>query len=464
MLQIILFAGLGLFAMISEVLSIKKILPLITIGVLITNIALSVFFWDTSIFFSQDLSTMFVEDVFTKSFILLSSTIYLIWAIVFRNSFFDISTVVEKVILYSFAMVGGCMMLGFTHLVMLFLGIEILSIPIYILAGSNRKSLKSNEASYKYFLMGAFASCFLLLGITFVYGATGSFDLQEIASIYQTNSANLPSYYFVGILFVLFAMLFKISAVPFHFWTPDVYQGAPTPVTAFMSTVVKIFATATTFKLFDVLLNDVFHSYSTYLLVLVALTMLLGNILGAVQNNPKRILAYSSVGHTGFMLLAIYIGDDIGLKSLFYYGIAYSLSSILAFYVLSVLFDDGDQEFVVKDLYGLSERNTWLGFALTIPVLSMAGLPPLSGFFAKYFVFNAAYTNGDIAIVLVAIIASLIAVYYYLSFVIAIYGKKKAEGALDIQISFVDKGVIIALVILIMLVGVLPDFMTSYIH
>ena len=369
MLQIIILAGLGLLAMLSEVFNFKKIMPFITFFGVGTVIAITLFLWNQDAFWPNN---MLVEDIFNKSFVLISSTVFLLWILVFRNVFSDEVHVVEYLALTCFAMVGGYMMLSYSHLVMLFLGVEILSIPVYVLAGSNRKSLKSNEAAFKYFLMGAFASCFLLLGITFVYGATGTFDIFEIAKVAQSNPQNLPVFFFIGAVCMLIAMLFKISAAPFHFWTPDVYEGAPTPFTAFMSTLVKIFATAASFKLFIVIIGNAMVDKLMIVMAIVAISMLLGNILGAFQKNPKRILAYSSIGHAGFMLLTILIAGGLGFQALLYYSITYSIASLLAFYVLHLALPVNDTEVKLSDLNGLGKRNPWLGFGLTVAVLSMA--------------------------------------------------------------------------------------------
>jgi NADH-quinone oxidoreductase subunit N len=462
MLQIVILGGLGLLAMLSEVFNFKRIMPYVAVLGVMSAIVSSLVFWnEDSLYFNE----MYLEDTFSKSFVLLSSTVFLLWMLVFRTFFSDSKHSVEVITLTCFALVGGFMMLGFSHLVMLFLGIEILSIPVYVLAGFNKDSFKSNEASFKYFIMGAFASCILLLGIVFIYGATGTFDLNSIATKLSTLGVEgLPVFYYLGILLVLMSMLFKISAVPFHFWTPDVYQGALIAITGLMSTVVKIFAIAACFKLYNVLLGESLGTSNWIIFLIIALTLIIGNSIGAIQDNPKRVLAYSSIGHTGFMLLSIFVGGDLGCRSLLYYGVAYSLSSILAFYVLSFVYNDNQTEEPTFDiLKNLAKRNPLLGIGLTVSVLSMAGLPPFAGFFAKYFVISAAYDKGYYLLVVLAILTTLISVYYYLKFAIAIYGARDTSNSESIEISFVSKVVVLLMILFLVLVGVFPDYITSFI-
>lgn len=457
MLQIIIIAGIGILAMLSEVLGFRKIMTWLAgigIGAAIT----------TSIMqhgqFNNWFNHMISDDGLSQALILFTLIIFLLWLITFRSIFKDEKNTTDYLTLVSFAVVGGLMMVSFTNLAILFLGIEILSIPVYVLAGSSKKSLKSNEAAFKYFLMGAFASGILLFGITFIYGATGSFDTTAIHDYYANNATSNTAFFSLGILLLIFAMSFKVSAVPFHFWTPDVYEGSPTPITAFMATLVKAFAAAAMFRLFYLFFDGAANPHTLGLGVICALTMLLGNILGAVQDNAKRTLAYSSIGHAGFMVLAIFAGGKSGQDALIYYIIAYSLASLLALFILHKVIVKDDFYQSIGDFNGLYKRNPLMALGMIISLLSMAGIPPLSGFFAKYFIFNAAYQNGYYWLVVVAIIASLIGVYYYFKFIIAMF--RDVDGETNaIEINTMDNAIIIVLMALILGLGLMPDLIAA---
>jgi NADH-quinone oxidoreductase subunit N len=236
----------------------------------------------------------------------------------FRNEGSHIADIYALMI---FVLVGALVMTSYSSLVMLFIGIEILSIALYILVGSRRMNLSSNEASLKYFLMGAFASGFLLFGITLLYGVTGSFDLAAISD-YANGTENLPIIFNTGLILVLIGFAFKIGAVPFHFWTPDVYQGAPTLITAFMATVVKTAGIAAFYRLFDTCFSGIDGVWYNVLWVISIATILLGNISAIMQNEAKRMLAWSSVAHAGYLLLPVLALNELSSSSIFYYTAA----------------------------------------------------------------------------------------------------------------------------------------------
>jgi NADH-quinone oxidoreductase subunit N len=346
------------------------------------------------------------------------------------------------------------MLCSYTHLSMLFLGIEILSIPVYVLAGSNKASLYSNESAFKYFLLGSFASGFLLLGIAFVYGAIGSFNILQIASSALVHYGISQKLLIAGLLLILFAMAFKMSAVPFHFWAPDVYTGSPTVITAFMATVVKIGAIAGFLRLFGIVVTF-YKDYNVVLLLIAVLTIVVGNIIAATQSNVKRLLAYSSIGHAGFMILGIALfGSAIPFVT-WYYLLAYSLASIAAFWVLLIVSRHENSD----DIYAftaLAKRNPLLAVTMTIALLSMAGIPPLSGFFAKYFILTNVLLNGQTLIAVIAILASLIGVYYYFKLIIAMFGGSD-DLAPAIKISFATKASLVLISLLTILAGLVPD-------
>jgi NADH-quinone oxidoreductase subunit N len=326
-----------------------------------------------------------------------------------------------------FSMTGGLLMVSFTNMVMLFLGIEVLSIPLFVLAGSHKTSMRSNEAAFKYFLLGAFASAFLLFGIALLYGSTGHFDNAGIATFLGANK--LSGMALAGIIMMLGAMTFKVSAAPFHFWAPDVYTGSPTVITAFMATIVKTAAFAAFFRLFNTCFVGVEGIWVNILSIITLATLLLGNISAVMQVNAKRILAYSSISHAGYMLLAIVAiinGHSINNNALLFYTAAYSVASIISFTVFMNVSNSANSD-SLNAFNGLGKRSPFMAFAMMVAILSLAGIPPMAGFFAKLFLFFLSIQGGHIWLVVGAVIASLVGIYYYLRFIIAMYGKDGSD-------------------------------------
>ncbi len=338
-----------------------------------------------------------------------------------------------------FASVGLILMAGSPHLILIFLGIELLSIPLYILAGFARPNLRSEESGLKYFLLGAFASGFLLYGIALIYGATGSMNLREIGQILGreaqagggtvlqvAGTANLML--IAGLVMLLVGIGFKLSFVPFHQWVPDVYEGAPTPVTAFMMAGTKAGG-------FAVLLNLLFafgvlYTWWVNLIVVLALLTMIGGNIGAIrQQNVKRMLAYSSIAHAGYMLVGVAgLAGGLGLPALILYLAVYALMNLGAFAVLIALEEATDREIVeVEDFRGLGREHPVLGLLLGFFLLSLAGFPPTAGFFAKFFLFTGAVLGGQNWLVVAAVVLSVISVFYYARFIIAMF-MQPAEG------------------------------------
>jgi NADH-quinone oxidoreductase subunit N len=325
--------GLGLTALLAEVFNFRKILGVLVIIGLAAAIGVTVPEWGSSISY---FTNMVVFDDFALSFSVLIMFITILWFWMAQDYFNqDKEHFTDRASLILFTVAGGILMVSFNNMAILFLGIEVLSLSLYTLAGSRRDSLASNEAAFKYFLMGSFATGFLLLGIALVYGSTGSFDLKSIATTVMINSETLPDFFYAGVLLMMVGLAFKISAVPFHFWAPDVYSGSPTSVTAFMSTVVKIAAIAAFIKVFSVCFVAVESTWILILLTIITiLTLVVPNLIAAVQENVKRMLAYSSVGHVGYILLAFIAQPESSSSTIFYYLTAYSVASITSFAVL----------------------------------------------------------------------------------------------------------------------------------
>ena len=346
-------------------------------------------------------------------------------------------------------------MVSYANMAMLFIGLEVLSISLYILAGSKRRDIRSNEAAMKYFLMGSFASGILLFGITLVYGASGSFNLYEIA---KYAGGTVDPIFSVGVVLILIAMLFKISAVPFHFWAPDVYEGSPTLTTAMMSTMSKVAAMAAFYRLFSICFITNFGGFAWILSVVAVLTMIVGNLTALNQDSFKRMLAFSGIAHAGYMLLAIITLYNNSSNALFFYSVAYSAASIGAFAIGIAVMKSMKSE-KIEAFNGLGKRNPLLAFALTVFMLSMAGIPPLAGFFGKYYVFFEAIKAHHIGIVIVAVITSAISVYYYFKLILAMWTRDTEEGQFSADISYVS----IALICLAITValGILPSLIPS---
>lgn len=360
-----------------------------------------------------------------------------------------------------FALVGAVMMVTFGNLIMLFLGIETMSIALYVLAGSHKESITSNEATLKYFLMGSFMSGFLLFGIALIYGSTGSFSLKEIGEFVNTHPVGQNSLFKVGLFLLIIGMAFKIAIVPFHFWAPDVYEGTPTLMTAFMATVVKMASILALYRLFSASFTSVSSLWEPLLWGLTVLTILLGNFTGLNQPGLKRTLAYSSISHSGYLLLAVLAFSARSADTLLYYGIAYSLSTILAFGILIFIRNaKGTDEFSAFN--GLAKTNPAEALFLAIAMFSLTGIPPLAGFMAKYFLFTAAMEKGFVWLTLIALLGSMISVVYYFRPVINAYLKesepgRKPESSPAFRISLT------VITLLLLLSGFLPFLFTGLI-
>lgn len=323
------------------------------------------------------------------------------------------------------SLVGAMMMIGFEHMIILFIGVEILSVAMYVLTGSNKRNLRSNEAALKYFLMGAFATGFMLFGITLIYGATGTFDLTDIQG-YTSVTGPASSYLlYAGLLLLLIGMLFKVSAAPFHFWTPDVYEGAPTIFTTFMSTIVKTAGFAAIFRLLSHSFTGVYSFWWIVVAAIAVLTLLVGNIGASGQNSFKRMLAYSGISHAGYLLIAVTSLSGPSENAIIFYSLAYSLSTICAFGVLMLVSKEKTIEGQPDERYeafnGLAKSNPFLAFVLTVSMLSLAGIPLTAGFWGKFFVFTSAAERGIIWITVVAVLMSTVGIYYYFRVIIAAY-------------------------------------------
>ncbi len=361
----------------------------------------------------------------------------------------------EYLALIAFCTFGMMVMASAGDLVMIFLGVETLSIALYILAGFQRTNEFSLEAALKYFLLGAFASGFLLYGMAYLYGSTGSTNLLKIITFLKA-SGDLSNYFLIGIAFLLIGLSFKIALVPFHMWTPDVYQGAPTPIAAFMSTGVKAAGFAVMLRIFFYTSSAYFMEWQTILWVLAVLTMTIGNIIALSQGNIKRMLAYSSIAHAGYMLVAFVAGTNEAVSSILYYLMTYTFMNIGAFGVVCFLEHKKKNLHAIKDYSGIGFKRPLLAAAMTIFMFSLAGIPPFAGFFAKFYAFRAAVDAGFIWLPVIGVLNSVVSVYYYLRVVMNMYMK---EPVVDFSI-FTNKlsvGTALALSVLgVLILGLIP--------
>ena len=338
------------------------------------------------------------------------------------------------------SVLGMVVMAASNDLITIFLGLELMSLSLYVMVGFRRNLLESNEAALKYFLLGAFASAFLLYGIALLYGATGTTNLQRIGDFLGDTPIGRQPLVLAGSLLVFTGFLFKVAAVPFHMWTPDAYQGAPTSVTGFMSAGAKAAGFAALLRILMRALPSLLHDWQPLLAVVAMLTMTVGNVTALLQNNVKRMLAYSSIAHAGYILVALAAGNRDGSAAAAFYLAAYSFMNLGAFALLTMMGRGSDEPVLVSDLAGLGFRQPLAGLALTLFMVSLGGIPPTAGFMGKVLVFGsgldawshlaAAHDPGArvmLAAVIVGVLNSVISVFYYLRITVALY-MREPEG------------------------------------
>ena len=365
----------------------------------------------------------------------------------------------EYFALIFFVLCGVALVSSYKSLLMLFLGIEIMSIPLYILTGSDKLNLKSNEASLKYFLMGAFSTGIMLMGITFLYGGNnnGSFNIDSI----QLGSGPLPVMIAAGLVLLIVSMSFKVSAAPFHFWTPDVYDGAPTVFTSFMATIVKVAGFIAFIRLFQNSLGLMQAQWQTLIVIITAATLIIGNLTAVFQQSVKRMLAYSSIAQAGFMLFALFALNNTAKEGLLLYSVAYSLASIGLFAILVRMND-----YTIAGFNGLGRTHPVLAFTATIFLLSLTGIPLTAGFNAKLYMLLAALKNGHhLWLVILAVICAALSAYYYFKVIQAMYFKEPAadnDHQMDAPPSF--KWLLIFTAAIIILLGILPGLAIDWLY
>jgi len=362
----------------------------------------------------------------------------------------------EYYALMLFATAGMMLMATATDLLVIFLALEVMSLAVYVLTGIRRDSPASTEAAFKYFLLGAFSSAFFLYGIAFTYGLAGTTRLDKIGHFMaaQAMSPTLMQMLALGLLIVGFA--FKVAAVPFHMWTPDAYEGAPPAVTAFMSTGVKAAAFAAFVRVFLSAFEPMRGNWSDVVWVLAAATMIVGTVAGVTQSSVKRMLAYSSIGHGGYLLVALVSGNEFGKGAVLFYLLTYAITNIGAFGVIALLDSADRPNDQVKDYAGLWNDHPVLAALMTIFLLSLGGFPPMAGFIAKWYVFSAAVRAGYTGLAIIGVLTSVISVFFYLRIVVQMYMTPSDVPAQFPAVPKVAAAALVVSAILIFYLGILP--------
>jgi NADH-quinone oxidoreductase subunit N len=461
MSTIITAAILGVILMMASVF-LKGVSSKRTLGIIASILLLAVSIYDyyiaapgTTYYFNNMIAT----SAYTSKLNILISFCVMLYFFLFNKK-------ITKVGLYDgeyfslilFALSGLFLITSYTNLLILFLGIEIMSIPQYVLAGSDKRSLKSNEASLKYFLMGAFSTGFLLMGITLLYGASGTFDITKMNLAALAGQSSIIA--LLGIFFMIIALGFKASAAPFHIWTPDVYDGTPTAFTPFMASIAKVGVFAAFIQLFQTAFAGSAPTWKLALMVVVALTLLVGNITAVYQQSVKRMLAYSSIAQAGFLLFALFAQPAMAQKSILLYGTAYMLATMGIFAVLIRL-----KDYTYDGFNGLAKSNPTLAFTTAICLFSLAGIPLTGGFFGKYYMLTSAMQNGmPLWLLIFAVLMAAVSVYYYFRVIMAMYFKPNnaPHSLLNTKEDASFNAMLVINAVAIIVLGILPGVATIF--
>ena len=453
---IIITTALGLLAMILDMLNLRKIVAklstVVLLGLAVYNITA---YWNINQGFYDDM--IYINNVSVAfSSLLLVATGLLVFL---SDQFFESESekITDYVSLMIFTLSGALLMVSFGNLITLFVGLEILSISLYVLAASNRKSIASTEAGLKYFLMGAFMSGFMLLGITLIYGLTGSFDIHQLQELISGKEETI--FLIAGVLLLLFTLLFKASIAPFHFWAPDVYTGAPSLITALLITVSKVAAFGAIYRL---LANTLFKTSAVIepiLVFIIIITFLIANFAGLKQTSTKRILAFSGISHAGFLLLAILATEFTSAGNLFYYAVGYVVANIAAFTVIIYVSHTKGNDHV-NSFRGMLYARPGLSITMIIALISMAGIPPTAGFVGKYLVLLDTIRDQYTYVAILAIITSIISVYYYFKIIMAMSMRSdETHQFTAVPVSYSIVAWIGAIAVLI--IGLAPKYFTG---
>jgi NADH-quinone oxidoreductase subunit N len=363
----------------------------------------------------------------------------------------------EYYALLLFALAGMMLMATATDLLVIFLALEVLSLAVYVLTGIRRNSVTGTEGAFKYFLLGAFSSAFFLYGIAFVYGVTGSTRLDRIGSLIAAQAMSPTPLHLLAIGLLLVGFAFKVSAVPFHMWTPDAYEAAPPAVTGFMSTGVKAAAFAAFVRVFLSAFGPLAAGWSVIIWWVAVATMIVGTVIGLVQSSVKRMLAYSSIAHGGYVLVALISANDVGKSALLFYLLVYAITNLGAFGIISVLESRDRSNDRVSDYAGLWSEHPVLALLMTIFLLSLGGFPPFGGFIAKWYVFSAAVKAGYGGLAVIGVLTSVISVFFYLRVIVMMYMTPSDQRMSVPPVPRIAGTAIVTSAALLVYLGVLPS-------
>jgi len=391
--------------------------------------------------------------VFCKMLIYIATAIAMVISIDYMK---DEANIGEYYVLMLFAMLGMMLMASATNFIIMYLGMELMALSVYVLVAYQREVLRANEAALKYFILGALSSALLLYGITFLYGVTGSFDFVEVGTALASADSNARSAVMLGLVFLLAGLGFKISLAPFHMWTPDAYEGAPTPITAFMSVAPKVAGFAIIIRVMVDALPAVQLEYTTILTAMAILTMAVGNLAAIAQRNIKRMLAYSTVGHVGFVILGVIAGNADGYAGILVYLSIYLVMTMGVFTIIIMMRREGIQGELLDDFAGLSKVRPGYALAMAIFLFSLGGIPFLGGFWAKYAVFIAAVEAGHLYLVLYALLFSAVGAFYYIRVVKYIYFDDE-RVAFNLVESRAMQATVVVMALAVVALGIYPD-------
>jgi NADH-quinone oxidoreductase subunit N len=364
--------------------------------------------------------------------------------------------------LFLFAVVGMMLFPVSNDLLTLFVALEVFSLPLYLLAGlSRRRRLLSQEAALKYFLLGAYSSAFFLFGAAFLYGYSGTLSISGIAQAIAASAGN-NIFVLLGIVFISVGLLFKISAVPFHSWTPDVYQGAPTPITGFMAACTKVAAFGAILRMFYVGFADVYTEWRPIITTIAVITMIFGSVVAITQRDIKRMLAYSSIAHAGFLLTGVVALNKDGLAAALFYLFAYGMATIAAFGIISLIRNSAGEVTDLNNWVGLGKRSPLIAGAFAFLLLTFAGIPLTSGFVGKFAIFSAAYQSGNIGLVVVGVLSSAIAAFFYIRVIIMMFFSDPQNDSVSIIIPTVKSRIAISTATITSVVlGIAPSLLLN---
>ncbi len=454
---LIISAVLGVVMMFSSFLLNKRsTVRNIAIGGLLILLVVNILEMNGVEFFNVNTRDMIAFDRFALLFNTIAIFSTLLYLVLSAKDMAKVGVYFADYLALIFFILCGVMLVSsFKSLLILFLGIEIISIPLYILTGSDKRNLKSNEAALKYFLLGSFSTGLMLMGIALIYGAQGSFYSTGISNI----AGEIPSALLIaGMLLLFFSMSFKVSAAPFHFWTPDVYDGAPTVFTSFMATIVKAAVFIAFIRLFDEAFGLLHLRWQLLVAVITVLTLFVGNITAVFQQSVKRMLAYSSIAQAGFMMLSLYAMNAEAKEGLMLYVAAYSFATIGIFAVLIKMSD-----YTFDGFNGFAKHQPLLAATTTIFLLSLAGIPLTAGFLSKFYMLKAALGTGKhLWLVIVAVLMAAVSVYYYFRVIQAMYFKEGEAQPMEVSKPF--KWTLVVLAALIILLGIFPNLLLSWLY